>query len=349
MNSLAIFLAALSTPMKAFAIQDAACTQSVYAPIPSNSVGLAVSNVTGYRVETYGNGAYMITDGMYQSLFLVSGESVIVVDAPPTTGHDLLYAIGNVTDLPVSHLIYSHAHADHIGAAYLYSEAFNVSIVAHALTAEELALVGKDPHRPAPTITFHDSYTLTVGNQTLELSYKGPNHEPGNIFVWAPAQQVLMVVDIVFPGWVPFAYLGEAQSVPGYIKAHHDILTYNFTHYIGGHLDRSGTRADVETQLQYVTDLYDNCATAIALTGNSSSAISAAGLEKSVEASNPGNQWALFKAVLDATCEYCVNVTNRKWLGTLAGADVFGFENAWIMVNSLRIDFDVLGPFGVTH
>src|SRR4051794_38677162 len=95
-------------------------TMIQYAPIPSSAFGPAISNATSYRVEAFGGGAYMMTDDLYQAMFLVSSESVIVVDAPPTIGKNLLYAIGNTTDLPISHVVYSHAHADHIGAAYLY-------------------------------------------------------------------------------------------------------------------------------------------------------------------------------------------------------------------------------------
>ncbi|KAK5139178.1 hypothetical protein LTR04_003810, partial [Oleoguttula sp. CCFEE 6159] len=315
-----------------------------YAPIPSSAFGPAVSSA-GYRIEPFGDGAYMVTDGIYQAMFLVSTDSVIVIDAPPTIGTNLLHAIGNTTNLPISHVVYSHAHADHIGAAYLYGS--NVTTIAHELTAEELSLT-PDSRRPPPTITFDHSYLLRVGNQTLDLAYWGLNHEPGNIFIYAPQQKILMLVDIVFPGWVPFAYLGEAQNVPGFIKAHDQILSYDFDHYIGGHLDRSGVRDDVEIQREYVQDLRANCAEAILLSAsapNATNPISAYTILPAVSAVDPGNYWATFKTYLADVSNYCANVTNEKWLGRLDGADVYGYENAYQMVESLRIDFDVLGPF----
>lgn len=36
----------------------------------------------GYHLGDYGDGAYWVTDGLYNSLFLVSTEGVIVIDAP---------------------------------------------------------------------------------------------------------------------------------------------------------------------------------------------------------------------------------------------------------------------------
>ena len=321
-----------------------------YAPIPPTGFGPPVSNFTGVRVQAFGGGAYLLTDGLYQSLFLVAGESVIVVDAPPTLGHNMLKGIRAVTDLPVSHVIYSHSHADHIGAAYLLGNA-NVTFIAHEKTAEELSEV-KDTTRPAPSITFSNDLDINVGNQSLKLSYNGPNHEPGNIFVYAPSQKVLMVVDIVFPGWVPYHNLGESQNIPGYVKAHDQMLEYDFDHFLGGHLDRSGTRDDVLTAREYITDLYNNAVEAILMSAQPPSGSNPLSLQTAltaVEAANPGNSWAQFDFYIDdLMADWCANKTNEKWLGRLAGADVYGQANSATMLNSVRIDWGILGPTGVT-
>ncbi|KAI9652694.1 MAG: hypothetical protein M1821_007835 [Bathelium mastoideum] len=320
-----------------------------YAPVATAAIGPPVSNSTGYRVEGFGDGAYMVTEGVYQAAFFVGTNSVVVVDAPPSIGKKLLLALRTVTQLPVSHLVYSHAHADHIGAAYLFGSNNTVDIVAHRLTAEELAEVS-DPHRPTPTTVFENSYKLQVDNQTLELSYKGPNHEPGNIFVYSASSKVLIVIDIGVPGWAPFANLNEAQNVPGYIKAFDQILTYDFDHYIGGHLDCWGTRADILLGQEYIADLFQNCKDALILSGdppNSTNPLSSSAVLAPVLAANPGNAWAEFKVYLDTVAEFCNNKTNEKWLGRLAGVDSFGFENALTLMESIRIDYGVLGPFGV--
>jgi glyoxylase-like metal-dependent hydrolase (beta-lactamase superfamily II) len=331
-----------------FGVGQADATLSVgsYAPLPPAASAPPISEAVGYRVEAFGNGAYMVTDGIYQSMFLVAPESVILIDAPPTIGHKLLYAIGNTTKLSVSHLIYSHAHADHIGAAGLFGN--NMTIIAHDLTAYELA-EAPSASRPHPTKTFKDTLDVKVGNQTLELSYHGPNHDPGNIFIYAPRQRVLMVVDIVFPGWAPFSQLGEASSIPGFIKSHLQILEYDFNYFIGGHLGRVGTRADVEIQQQYVQDLRNNCLEAILLSAtapNSTNNISVFTIISAVTVANPGNSWALFKVYLTEVTNYCANKTVAGWINRLGGTDVYTYDNAYAMVESLRIDFNVLGPFG---
>jgi glyoxylase-like metal-dependent hydrolase (beta-lactamase superfamily II) len=320
-----------------------------YAPVPQTGFGPTVSNTTGFLFELLGRGAYMLTDETYQCLFFVANDSVIFVDAPPTIGHNILKGISTVTSLPVSHMVYSHAHADHIGAAYLV-DSKDLAIIAHEETAKELSQA-PDANRPFPNVLFSEDLELCVGNQTLQLSYKGPNHEPGNIFIYAPIQKVLMLVDVVYPGWVPFDSLGESQNIPDWIKAHDQLLEYDFDFYTGGHLTRIGTRKDVITQKEYVEDLFSNCKEAIALSAaapNASNSISVQTALAPVAAANPRNPYALFEYhIHDDLAAWCANKTTRKWLGRLAGADVYAMSNAVAMTESIRNDFGFLGPFGV--
>lgn len=181
-----------------------------------------------------------------------------------------------------------------------------------------------------------------MGNQTLELSYKGPNHEPGNISVYAPVQKVLVLIDVVFPGWIPFSELAVSDDIPGWIEAHEQILEYDFDHYIGGHLSRTGVRGDVVVQREYLTDLMENCREAIT---NSTALINE--IVGATVAGNPGNGWATFKTYLGYTANACANKTSEKWVGRLGAADVFAYENAYKMIEVLRLDYDFLGPFSV--
>ncbi len=295
----------------------------------------------------------MITDGAYQSLALISDQGVILVDAPPTLGVRLQYAIRNITSLPITTLIYSHAHADHIGAAYLLTSSSSsnssstpssssnssLQIIAHQETADLLTSLS-DPTRPPPTTTFTSNHTLILGNQTLSLTYHGANHLPGNIFIHHPALRILMVVDIVFPGWVPFAGLVEPASLPGYLAAPSQILDgYDFEIFVGGHLTRSGTRQDVQMHKEYMDDLVSSCTRAIGDTNATMTVMGQVGQQ------NPGNPWAVFKEVVADQARLCANEVGGRWMGRLGGVDVWGYENAFRIVEGLRVDYGVLGMF----
>src|SRR6267143_485514 len=80
-----------------------------YAPVPKSALGPAL-NAQGYH------------DATYQSAFLTTKDGVVVLDAPPTIGHNIQRAIDEIAAAngvtnKVTHLIYSHHHADHGGAS----------------------------------------------------------------------------------------------------------------------------------------------------------------------------------------------------------------------------------------
>ncbi len=90
------------------------------APLPEAAKGVPIPPDKGYYVKEIADGLYWVTEGVYTTMFLTTGEGVIVVDAPPSFGDKLVKAIAEVTNEPITHVIYSHAHADHIGGAGRY-------------------------------------------------------------------------------------------------------------------------------------------------------------------------------------------------------------------------------------
>ena len=312
-------------------------TPAALAPIPVTAQGPAIPQDKGYFVEEIKDGLYWVTEGAYQVMFLTTGEGVIAVDAPPSIGENYLKAIAEVTDEPITHVIYSHSHADHIAGASMFPS--DATYIAHEETAARLAqsipgreisfgaFVGGSPV-PPPTTTFSDSFTLNVGNQTLQLEYRGPAHVPGNLYIYAPKQKVLMLIDVVFPGWSPFLDLALAEDIPAYVKAHDDILSFDFDTFIGGHVTRLGTRQDVETQREYVLEMQANAAKAI-------QTVDFMAIAQEVGFANP---WALFDTYLGAVGAECTSLTLAKWTPRLAGADVFTPTHCNKLIYSLRLD-----------
>jgi len=59
---------------------------------------------------------------------------------------------------------------------------------------------------------------------------------------YAPAQKTLMLVDIVYLGWIVFDGLAGSENVTGFIRAHNISLNnYDFDKFVGGHVTRLGT------------------------------------------------------------------------------------------------------------
>ncbi|WP_350277877.1 MBL fold metallo-hydrolase [Kribbella sp. HUAS MG21] len=284
-------------------------------------------------LDEIADGIFWLSDGSYRSIFVVTGDGVIAVDAPPTLGHNILRAIDRVTRKPVTGVVYSHHHSDHVGAMSIFPE--RAVRYAQRATAQRLSLLN-DPERPLPTEVFDDTLTIEAGEHTLRLDYPGPNHSEGNSFIYAPNQRVLMLVDVIFPGWVPFSNLSLSAFVPGVLRAHEQALDYTFDHFVGGHVTRPGTPEDIRIQQEYLTDLRTVA----------EAALSSVDLAATMAPVDTGNAWAVFRAYLDAVAAAATaDEIVPRWQDRLGGADVFTVPNAWAMAESLRLDLNSLGPF----
>jgi glyoxylase-like metal-dependent hydrolase (beta-lactamase superfamily II) len=160
--------------------------------------------------------------------FVVTPAGVVVIDAlgSPALARELLAQIAKITDKPVTHVILTHYHADHIyglqefkktgakviahrgGLEYLNSETAQARLVA---SRQELAPWIDAQTRLVPADEWIDGpRELVVGGVRLLLRPIGPAHTHEDIVVSLPAERVLFAGDIVFRGRVP--YVGQADS-----------------------------------------------------------------------------------------------------------------------------------------
>ena len=311
-----------------------------------------------FHVAEIRDGLFSMTDGVYQAMFLVSKKGIIVVDAPPSIGVnaqepgksvsivEVIYSIPQTRGKPIKKFVYSHSHLDHIGAASFIVDAFpKVEIIAQRETKEELERgtgaigpflpgAGTSPP-PLPTRTFKENAAVKLGEQVLELVNTGGSHEPGNTFIYAPGQKVLMLVDVIFPGWSPFNNLAVAKDVPLFIEAHDATLTFDFDVFIGGHVNRLGTRGDVEESRLYIQDIKAKAIAAL----QDPSLFAIFGIV-------PDNALGAFHIYLDQVACKCANLTLNKdttpsgtdWLSRFGAADINTVTHCWKMAEALRIE-----------
>ena len=158
-----------------------------YAPIPPSALGPAV-NEQGYFVGRVEKNLYWVTDSAYQAAFLTTRDGVVLFDAPPSIGRNLQRAIDKIaaeSGVPnkVTHLVYSHHHADHIGGSSLFEEPV---VRIGQVQAKQLLASEDDPARPVPDVTFETKYTLNVGGERVNLAWHGTNHTPDNSYIHFP-------------------------------------------------------------------------------------------------------------------------------------------------------------------
>ncbi len=299
-----------------------------YAPVPQSALGPAL-NEQGYYVGRVERNLYWITDGTYQCAFLTTSDGVVVLDAPPTIGNNIQRAVDEIASAngvsnKVNYLVYSHHHADHVGAASLFDR--NVTRIGHEQT-RKLLLRDDDPARPPNEETFQDRRTLEIGGERIDLAWFGKNHSPDNIIIHLPDHDALMLIDIVNPGWAPVFQSNLTEDIPGYLEAPAKALAYPWTHFIGGHLGRLGTRDDLTLHQQYMADIAESSRKAIDTVDYTP-----------YFAKYPDNPWAAFRGGLEETVATAAAPVIEKYTGVLAAADVFTESTTFQVLQSIRLD-----------
>ncbi|MEV6591868.1 MBL fold metallo-hydrolase [Streptomyces acidicola] len=184
-----------------------------FAPVPDFALGPDIPG-SGYVVEDLGGGAHFVTQGLINTMFVETNNGVVLVDASPFLGDKLLEAIESVTPKPVTHLIYSHAHADHIGAAHLLKRD-GLKIISHEITGEFIKDVKNDDRRPLPTETFSGRRKETnIDGVRFVLDYTGDWHQAGNLFIHLPELKLMGAMDSFTPKSAPSSACTSPHTCP---------------------------------------------------------------------------------------------------------------------------------------
>ena len=203
--------------------------------------------------------------------FVIAPTGVVVIDAlgSPALAERMLLEIRKVTALPVTHVIVTHYHADHIYGLQVFKAA-GARIIAHRAA---LAYVGSDTARQrlaasrdelAPWV---DAATRVVAADEwldgqedrlingLRFVIKpfGPSHTPEDLAIFLPQDKVLFTGDLVFRNRLPF--IGQADS-NAWIKALDALLALAPAVMVPGHgpVSKSADR-DIHLTRNYLTHL----------------------------------------------------------------------------------------------
>ena len=164
------------------------------------------------EVEKLRDNLYVLRGGGGNTAVLITASGVTLVDTKiPGWGKPLIEKLKEITNKPVTTIINTHTHFDHVGGNVDFP--VSVDVVAHENTKANMEK-GVPPRgfekQAGPDVfkanngrniakrTFTDRMTLGSGNDRLELYYFGRAHTNGDAFVLFPNLRVLHTGD-VFP------------------------------------------------------------------------------------------------------------------------------------------------------
>ena len=193
-------------------MRRAAALGAVVLAAAVSAAGLAGQQQRTIEVEQLEDNLFVLRGGGGNSAAFVTSGGVVLVDSKLAGwGQPLIDKIGELTPNPVTTIINTHAHFDHVDGNVEFPA--SVDFVAHEntrrLMGENNAVRGLGrPARPSPfgagghglpETTFSDRLTLGRGDDRVELRYFGRAHTGGDAWVVFPALGVMHAGD-AFPG-----------------------------------------------------------------------------------------------------------------------------------------------------
>ena len=227
------------------------------------------------EVDKLKDNLYVMKGGGGNSSVFITANGVVVVDTKnPGWGQPLLDKIKSVTNKPVTMIINTHTHGDHVSGNVEFPA--TVDIVAHENTKTNMmsmkpaAFVAPAPGGPPPNIftknngkgmpkrTYKDTMTIGRGAEQIDLYYFGRAHTNGDTFVVFPSLRVMHAADVFAGKVLPGMDSNNGGTGVGYadtVTKAADFADKNDIEIIvNGHSDKTTTRAALREFAAFVRD-----------------------------------------------------------------------------------------------
>jgi glyoxylase-like metal-dependent hydrolase (beta-lactamase superfamily II) len=170
-------------------------------------VGLAAAGVAAQRgpvipptgtIEHIKGNLWKIPGAGGNTTVFVTDAGVVLVDTKlANNGEPIMKQVQTVTDKPVTMIINTHSHPDHMGSNGYFPA--TVEKVTHENAKMQMGANPQYASNPAvmPTRTFTDKMTLGEGKDRIDLYHFGPGHTNGDAFVVFTALRAMCVGDLM--------------------------------------------------------------------------------------------------------------------------------------------------------
>ncbi len=243
----------------------AQATEFIYKPASPTEIAVNLQRVEGghlerfkkaYEIQRLSENVYWVSLSDYNVTVLVGKESVLLIDAPYGVGKRLIQAIKSITDKPLSAIVYSHAHADHIGdSSVILKELENKDINIYATEEVRNSLISHKVNMPAP-VTKIVLDELYFEGHNLEVFSNFNGHTPDNtaFLIKDGKHKILHAIDLVHPGSLEFRSFANVEDAIAYKNDIDTLMRMDWDVMVTGH-SNLGYKEDVKFVQTYVADV----------------------------------------------------------------------------------------------
>ena len=236
-------------------------------------------SASAIKVEKLADNLYVLNalaagGGGNTSIFITATGVVVVDTKNPGWGQPLLEKIKTITDKPITTIVNTHTHGDHVSGNVEFPA--SVEVIVQENTKANMgamrppSFVAQPAGGPPPNIftqhngagmpkrTFKDTMTIGKGADRIELHYFGRAHTNGDAMVFFPTARVLHMADVFANKGLPGMDSNNGGTGVGYAdtltKAADFADKNNVEKIVNGHNETTTTRADLREFISYVKD-----------------------------------------------------------------------------------------------
>jgi len=240
-------------------------SEFIYKPASATEIAVHEHKVAGshkqrfvknYEIQRLSNNVYWVSVSNYNVTVLVGSKSVLLIDAPHGTGKKLLQAIKSITDKPLSAIVYSHAHADHVGDSRVIVEQLAGYEIDIYSTAEvSAALKSHKVTLPVP-VTKLITNVLEFEGHRLEVFSGFNGHTPDNtaFLLNDQGRKIMHAIDLVHPDQLEFRSFSNVEDAIAYKNDIDTLMELDWHVLVPGH-SNIGYKADVKFVQDYILDV----------------------------------------------------------------------------------------------
>ena len=206
---------------------------------------------------------YMLTGegGGGNTAVYIGADGVTVVDAKnPGWGTPILNKIKELTPKPVTVLINTHTHGDHVSGNVEFPATVDIVVQENTKANMEKMPIFKDNNgRGMAKRTFKDKMTVGTGKDRVDLYYFGRGHTDGDAWVVFPSLRALHSGDIFARKGIPFLDAnngGSGVAIADSLQKAHDTIK-NVDTIITGHSTQLMTWPDLAQYIIFNREFLD--------------------------------------------------------------------------------------------
>ncbi len=215
---------------------------------------------TPYVLQRITENTYWYESGFYATIFYVGEKGVLLFDPLEMRAEPILKSIRSVTNKPITTIVYSHDHADHIAATGQLLEMLKSSqketpeIIASQATATKMELLDSGLVKPTKVIDWPNS---SFKFENLDVELHGFDHaaHTDDHSAWLLVQEkVLHAPDLLNADQPPFWNFAGSER---FTYLEQNLKTANaldWVYFNGGH-GNIGSHDDFAFHLKFISDL----------------------------------------------------------------------------------------------